>query len=40
MLSGIGILILLKQIPHIFGYDADPEGDFFFSQVDNQNTLS
>ncbi|MEM6830468.1 MAG: SulP family inorganic anion transporter, partial [Bacteroidota bacterium] len=26
MLSGIGIIILLKQIPHAFGYDADPEG--------------
>lgn len=40
MLSGIGIIIILKQIPHFFGYDADPEGDFAFFQVDGQNTFS
>ncbi len=26
MLTGIGIIIILKQIPHFFGYDAEPEG--------------
>jgi MFS superfamily sulfate permease-like transporter len=40
MLSGIGIIIILKQIPHFFGYDADPEGDFSFSQVDGETTFS
>ena len=30
MLTGIGIIIILKQIPHFFGYDADPEGDWAF----------
>jgi len=40
MLSGIGIIIILKQIPHIFGYDADPEGDLAFMQVDGHNTFS
>ena len=40
MLSGIGIIIILKQIPHFFGYDADPEGDFAFMQVDGQNTFT
>ncbi|AQS94402.1 hypothetical protein BXQ17_10150 [Polaribacter sp. BM10] len=40
MLTGIGIIIILKQIPHFFGYDADPEGDFAFFQVDGQNTFS
>ncbi len=40
MLTGIGIIIILKQIPHFFGYDADPEGDFAFLQVDGQNTFS
>ena len=40
MLSGIGIIIILKQIPHAFGYDADPEGDFAFMQVDGHNTFS
>lgn len=40
MLTGIGIIIILKQIPHFFGYDPDPEGDFSFFQVDGQNTFS
>lgn len=40
MLSGIGLIIFLKQIPHAFGYDADPEGDFSFIQVDGHNTFS
>ncbi len=40
MLTGIGIIIIFKQIPHFFGYDADPEGDFAFSQMDGENTLS
>jgi len=40
MLTGIGIIIILKQIPHLFGYDADPEGDFAFFQIDGANTFS
>lgn len=40
MLTGIGIIIILKQIPHFFGYDADPEGDFAFLQVNGNNTFS
>jgi len=40
MLTGIGIIIILKQIPHFFGYDSDPEGDFAFFQVDGGNTFS
>lgn len=40
MLTGIGIIIILKQIPHFFGYDADPEGDFAFLQIDGENTFS
>ena len=40
MLTGIGIIIILKQIPHFFGYHADPEGDFAFFQVDGENTFS
>ncbi|MBA0884083.1 SulP family inorganic anion transporter [Flavobacterium undicola] len=40
MLAGIGIIIILKQLPHAFGYDADFEGDQSFSQVDGDNTLS
>ena len=40
MLSGIGLLIILKQIPHAFGYDKDFEGDFSFAQLDGENTFS
>ncbi|MCB9173598.1 MAG: SulP family inorganic anion transporter [Flavobacteriales bacterium] len=40
MLSGIGLLIILKQIPHAFGYDADFEGDLAFIQPDGENTFS
>lgn len=40
MLTGIGIIIILKQIPHFFGYDADPEGDFSFFQLDGENTFT
>lgn len=40
MLSGIGIIIILKQIPHAFGYDEDPEGDLDFIQPDGHNTFS
>jgi MFS superfamily sulfate permease-like transporter len=40
MLTGIGLIIILKQIPHFFGYDVDPEGDFAFNQVDGHNTFS
>ncbi len=40
MLSGIGIIIILKQIPHAFGYDKDYEGSLTFTQPDGHNTLS
>jgi len=40
MLVGIGIIIILKQIPHFLGYDNDPEGDFAFFQVNGDNTIS
>ena len=40
MLAGIGIIIILKQLPHAFGYDADFEGDQAFSQMDGSNTFS
>jgi MFS superfamily sulfate permease-like transporter len=40
MLTGIGIIIILKQIPHFFGYDMALEGNFAFNQVDGENTFS
>ncbi|NKI31391.1 SulP family inorganic anion transporter [Croceivirga thetidis] len=40
MLTGIGIIIILKEIPYFFGYDKNPEGDFSFLQIDGENTFS
>jgi SulP family sulfate permease len=40
MLTGIGLLIILKQIPHALGYDKDAIGDDSFFQFDGENTFS
>lgn len=40
MLTGIGIIIFLKQIPHAFGYDKGVEGNLGFKQIDGHNTFS
>ena len=40
MLTGIGLLIILKQIPHALGWDKDFEGDFAFFQPDGRNTIT
>lgn len=40
MLTGIGLTIILKQLPHAVGYDAVPEGSMAFAQGDTQNTFS
>ncbi len=40
MLAGIGIIIIMKQLPHAVGFDADFEGDQSFIQSDGGNTLS
>jgi MFS superfamily sulfate permease-like transporter len=40
MLAGIGIILIIKQVPHLVGYDKDPEGDFDFFQIDGHNTFS
>ncbi|MGR9085723.1 MAG: SulP family inorganic anion transporter [Gammaproteobacteria bacterium] len=40
MLAGIGVLLMLKQIPHALGYDRDREGDLSFLQTDGETTLS
>jgi MFS superfamily sulfate permease-like transporter len=40
MLAGIGIIIILKQLPHAFGYDADFVGDQAFIQNDGSNSFS
>ncbi|WP_205461798.1 SulP family inorganic anion transporter [Mangrovibacterium lignilyticum] len=33
MLTGIGIIIIMKQIPHFFGYDGSPESDWGLFQI-------
>lgn len=40
MLAAIGLILILKQIPHAVGYDKDYEGDFSFSQSDGRNTIT
>lgn len=40
LLAAIGIILILKQIPHLFGHDTDPVGEMSFSQPDAQNTFS
>ena len=40
MLSGIGIVLCLKQIPHAIGYDRDYEGDSTFFQADNYSSFT
>lgn len=39
MLAAIGIIIILKQIPHAFGHDVDNEGDFFFIEKSGHSTF-
>ena len=40
MLVAIGIVIILKQIPHAIGDDLDFIGEFEFDQKDGENTFS
>lgn len=40
MLAAIGIILILKQFPHLLGYDRDPEGDEAFIQPDGENTFT
>ncbi|MBP6455301.1 MAG: bifunctional SulP family inorganic anion transporter/carbonic anhydrase [Chitinophagaceae bacterium] len=40
LLAAIGIILILKQIPHAIGFDKDPDGEFSFFQPDGENTFS
>ena len=40
MLAAIGIILILKQIPHAVGYDKDFEGDESFFQSNGENTFT
>ncbi len=40
MLAAIGLVIILKQIPHALGRDKDYEGDFSFIESSGSNTFT
>lgn len=40
LLTAIGVIIILKQIPHLLGSDADPMGEKSFLQPDSENTFT
>jgi MFS superfamily sulfate permease-like transporter len=40
MLASIGLVLVLKQLPHLIGYDKDYSGDETFIQIDSNNTFS
>ena len=40
MLAAIGLILILKQLPHAVGVDTDFDGDQQFLQSNNQNTFS
>ena len=40
MLTAIGIIIIMKQLPHFIGYDKDYEGDLSFFEKEGHNTIS
>jgi MFS superfamily sulfate permease-like transporter len=40
MLAAIGLILIMKQFPHLVGYDANFEGDETFAQADQNNTFS
>lgn len=40
MLTGIGIIIILKQIPNFFGYDEESAWDLEFFEINGGNTFS
>lgn len=40
MLSAIGLILVLKQVPHALGYDVDAMGDEAFVQLNDATTFS
>lgn len=40
MLAAIGVILILKQIPHVVGHDAVAVSDLSFRQADQENTFS
>ena len=40
LLAAIGVLLILKQLPHLVGHDPDPIGEMAFEQPDHESTFS
>jgi MFS superfamily sulfate permease-like transporter len=40
LLTAIGLIVVLKQLPHLLGHDTDAMGDESFFQFDGSNTFS
>ena len=40
LLAAIGVILILKQMPHLVGHDTDYEGEMAFAQNDGRNTFS
>ena len=40
MLAAIGLILIMKQLPHAVGYDADAETDLSFLEDDSHTHLS
>ncbi len=40
LLAAIGVILILKQLPHVIGHDIDPEGDSSFWQGNFRNTFT
>ena len=40
LLAAIGVILILKQTPHLLGHDNDADGEMSFFQPDEKNTFS
>jgi carbonic anhydrase len=40
LLAAIGVILILKQLPHVFGHDPNPQGNIAFIQPDDRNTFT
>lgn len=40
LLAAIGVLLILKEIPHVLGHDPDPQGEMAFQQANRENTFT
>jgi MFS superfamily sulfate permease-like transporter len=40
LLAAIGVILIMKQLPHLVGHDPDYENDMSFQQPDGENTFS